>query len=100
MPSAASSTALTVVIGMSDYAPTTEQVREGYVDTGWAADGSLGEPRDPEVFDRWLAAHDAQVRADERERIATKFDRLHESEADPWYWSEAAQITRDGGGEE
>lgn len=55
---------------MSEYTPTTEEIRE-YVETG-------GEPRPwvelddtekalekarSEAFDRWLAAHDAEVRA-------------------------------------
>ncbi|MGN7978222.1 hypothetical protein ACTJJ4_11675 [Microbacterium sp. 22195] len=46
---------------MTDYTPTTEEVREQY----WAASGdrrrgssAWGE------FDRWLAAHDAQKRAE------------------------------------
>ena len=48
---------------MSDYTRTTEQVRDEWADTGWEADGSLGFRRDPVVFDRWLAAHDAEVAA-------------------------------------
>lgn len=38
----------------------TDEVRGAYVDTGWAVDGSLG---DPDGFDRWLKAHDAEVHA-------------------------------------
>ena len=41
---------------MTDYTPTTDEVRDAYVDTGWAADGSLSDPRDPDEFDRWLRA--------------------------------------------
>lgn len=43
---------------MSEYTPTAEQVRERYVYDEWVDD----EARGPE-FDRWLAAHDAEVRA-------------------------------------
>lgn len=46
---------------MSEYVPTTDEVRERYVDTGWGPDGMLGWPNDPEEFDRWLADHDAGV---------------------------------------
>lgn len=43
---------------MSEYTPTTEQIRATY------ADGeSEGTPEDYAEFDRWLAAHDAEVRA-------------------------------------
>lgn len=46
---------------MTDYTPTTEQVRNAYVrgmrDTFIA---SAGEHR--EEFDRWVAAHDAEAR--------------------------------------
>lgn len=47
---------------MSDYTPTTHKVRYGYSmdikygDTAWEAE-RLAE------FDRWLAAHDMEVRA-------------------------------------
>lgn len=46
---------------MSDYTPTTDDVRGTYADGMWYVnrrmDGTLSE------FDRWLAAHDAEVRA-------------------------------------
>lgn len=69
---AVDSAPLTVVIGMSDteYTPTTEQVRDHFA---W---GLMDDPfltrhhKAAEAFDRWLAAHEAQVRAEERERIA------------------------------
>ena len=43
---------------MSEYTPTTEQIRATY-----AAGESEGTPEDYAEFDRWLAAHDAEVRA-------------------------------------
>ena len=58
---------------MSDWTPTTEQVRDGY---RYDAEYEYHNPLSTEhvrlgrAFDRWLAAHDAQVRAEERERIA------------------------------
>lgn len=45
---------------MAEYTPSTEEVREQF----WVASGT--RRRDPESwaeFDRWLAAHDAEVRA-------------------------------------
>jgi hypothetical protein len=56
---------------MSDYTPTTEQLRDKYAQhaltsRGWPG-GWVGERVDREAreeFDRWLAEHDAQVRAD------------------------------------
>lgn len=50
---------------MSDleYTPTTEEVRDVYVDGHWSrvAHGA-GHGNFPEAeFDRWLAAHDAEV---------------------------------------
>ncbi|MGX1932060.1 hypothetical protein [Microbacterium resistens] len=45
---------------MSDYTPTTEEVRADYADRG----GSLRSPIQRWAeFDRWLNAHDAEVRA-------------------------------------
>lgn len=55
---------------MSDYTPTTEAVRHGY-----AADhnGCGGLDLDALAeFDRWLATHDAELRADEREKAARR----------------------------
>ena len=55
---------------MSDYTPTTEEIRE-YVETGgeprpWVELDEAEEAREKargEAFDRWLAVHDAEVRA-------------------------------------
>lgn len=57
---------------MSDYTPTTDEVFHAY----WshvAYERMLrgGEPPERAEFDRWLAEHDAEVRAEERE----KYDR-------------------------
>lgn len=41
---------------MSDYTPTTDEIR-----TGYAAIGDAIIPEHEEEFDRWLAAHDAEV---------------------------------------
>ncbi|WP_136053450.1 hypothetical protein [Microbacterium sp. K5D] len=45
---------------MSDYTPTTEQIRAVFM--GGAANEEQGERRG-NSFDRWLTAHDAEVRA-------------------------------------
>ena len=42
---------------MTDYTPTTEQVRNGWIDNG------THEERDGAEFHRWLTAHDAEVSA-------------------------------------
>lgn len=50
---------------MSDiYTPTLHEVRAGFRDGQSFFD--VGD------FDRWLAAHDAEVRADEREKAARR----------------------------
>lgn len=54
---------------MSDYTPTTEEIRE-YVETGgeprpWVILDEAEEAQERargEAFDRWLATHDAEVR--------------------------------------
>ena len=50
---------------MSDYTPDTARVRDVY---GLFARDTASVRGDQDAFDRWLAAHDAEVRADEREK--------------------------------
>lgn len=54
---------------MSDYTPTTGEVRDMW---SWMREDNSDLPMSEGVaeFDRWLAAHDAAVRADEREKAA------------------------------
>ena len=60
---------------MSDRTPTTEQVRQGY-----AWDTSPGNPADSRVaFDRWLTAHDAEVRTAALEEAAVIADHAQTS---------------------
>lgn len=48
---------------MTDYTPTTKQIRSAWWMKRWDSKGqSRSEGSDAE-FDRWLAAHDAGVRA-------------------------------------
>lgn len=57
---------------MSEYTPTTDEIRE-YIETGgeprpWVELDEAEKAREKArvaAFDRWLAAHDAEVRADE-----------------------------------
>lgn len=54
---------------MTEYTPTTEEVRE-YVEVGgqprpWEAPDDEADGRRAAAFDRWLAAHDAEVAANE-----------------------------------
>lgn len=53
---------------MSDYTPTTEEVRDKYVGFDLSHTDDCTEC--PAEFDRWLAVHDAIIRADEREQAA------------------------------
>lgn len=56
---------------MSDYTPTTEEVRSAHSSYLMLTYGYSADQR-PDIgllFDRWLAAHDATVRADERARV-------------------------------
>jgi len=46
---------------MSEYTPTTKEVRADYIDAGWGADGSLYGDNDPAQFDRWLASVKAEA---------------------------------------
>lgn len=59
---------------MSDYTPRTHEVREGWVyycyEAFWLMKNRRTDYR--EQFDRWLEAHDAEVRADEREKAAQR----------------------------
>ena len=65
---------------MSDYTPTTEQVRDH-----WGAGGASEEG-----FDRWLAQHDAEVEAKVRAQIAADIQAARDLAAarldasDPW----------------
>ena len=57
---------------MSDYTPDTETVRAGWA-TSCMADSITGSANGfRREFDRWLAAHDAEIRADEREKAAQR----------------------------
>lgn len=58
---------------MTDWIPSAEQVRSHYVFN----QSNQWEPERGEAFDRWLAEHDAKVRAEEREKsaqVAEEFD--------------------------
>lgn len=55
---------------MTDYTPTTERIREFYVGQRFQSELYAGRPAPGIVeryaeFDRWLSAHDAEVRAEE-----------------------------------
>ncbi|MEJ6554043.1 hypothetical protein PQI51_03270 [Microbacterium esteraromaticum] len=67
---------------MSDYTPTTEQVR-----TEWALSNPGGSPTTimhaEAAFDRWLAAHDAEKRA-EWEAEHPDVAALREARAETW----------------
>ena len=51
-----------------DWTPSTEQVRAHYVFN----QSDQWDPERGEAFDRWLAAHDREVRASDREALADR----------------------------
>lgn len=55
---------------MSDWTPETEQVRAHYVFN----QSNQWDPERGEAFDRWLAEHDAKVRAEALREFATWLD--------------------------
>lgn len=67
---------------MSEYTPTTEQIRDNYVEGMNAFYGERGASEYHDQFRRWLASHDAEVRASERERIIQ--DMQERSHPDDW----------------
>ena len=60
----------------AEYTPTTEGVRDDYAN--WRVWVSSNLPKTVATgrseFDRWLAAHDAEVEAQAREQVALKLD--------------------------
>ena len=56
---------------MSDYTPESEDVR-GYFALAHEERNAVPEGTGEAGFDRWLAAHDAAIRADEREKAAQR----------------------------
>lgn len=55
---------------VSDYTPTTAAVESFYI--GMTATAIHDAPERMKEFRRWLAAHDAEIRADEREKAARR----------------------------
>ena len=67
---------------MSEYTPTTEEVRERY----WFNDGGLCNPDDAKEFDRWFAEEVRKAKADAfKEGYKAGWDDLYaEQDWDPW----------------
>ena len=59
---------------MSKYTPTTNEMRQAIVRT-W----------DAEAFDRWLAAHDAEVREQAAQRVYATLWQWHSDDPE-WFW--------------
>lgn len=55
---------------MSEYTPTTGQIRHGYSIVDGGLNNSWLRVDAEKRFDRWLAEHDAEVAKAERERLA------------------------------
>ena len=55
---------------MSEYTPVTEEVRDRYAYDAEEHTPYLSIEKAHAQFDRWLATHDKQTRADERRRVA------------------------------
>lgn len=54
---------------MSDYTPSTDEVRDRFAYDEWDSQPEEEEPRRRLAFDRWLARHDAGVEAELEARI-------------------------------
>ena len=81
---------------MSEYTPPIAEMGRAYAELLVERRGG-DEAEYLAEFDRALAAHDAQVRADERERIAEAIEAARpEYERSPWRMGmdEAARIAR------
>lgn len=65
---------------MSEYTPTTEEVREGFGEA-FVGDGSMVDPDDVRrenkiEFDRWLEQHDREVIVEYRSNLLKIHERL------------------------
>lgn len=93
---------------MSEYTPDTEAVRDAYASFWERRYGpAVWYERCQDEFDRWLAQHDAEVRAAEQERIAGLIDACWQGDkVDEWEYqntlpdwrmgmSDAARIVRE-----
>ena len=84
----------------SDYMPTTEDVRNRY----WINDGDWACLEDAAAFDRWLAAHDAEVRRATVDRVLEVLEGQGigvDSELDNWtfhapFWAIRRAMTGEG----
>lgn len=63
-----------VTTTMTEYVPTTEEVREAYASTGGGLDFKDVWYDRFNRFDRWLAAHDAEVEAKALREAGEAFD--------------------------
>ena len=79
---------------MSEYTPTTEEVRDDYI-LRYATESRLRHNLFGEAFDRWLAAHDAEVAAKTLEDAAdhvSGIDGRRDDAARDWLRARAAGI--------
>ena len=77
-------------VTMSEYTPTTEEIRE-YVEVGdpkpWESPSPEVDERERrrgEAFDRWLAAHDREVAAKALRDAAERYNAETHPESDSW----------------
>lgn len=54
---------MTAPQGQDEYTPTTDVIRDAWVDSRWDQYGERPASEFFDEFDRWLAAHDAEVAA-------------------------------------
>ena len=71
---------------MSDFMPTTDEVRGAYIGNRWSVDQEFERLTGPE-FDRWLAAHDREV-------AARTLRELHAEMSTDWHVYETRDIGR------
>ena len=63
---------------MSEYTPTEADVRDTY-GVGWNAMSRPDALAPHDVFSRWLTAHDAEVRAEERAKLQDRIEELEKN---------------------
>lgn len=81
---------------MDEYVPKTQEIREAYrYETGGDGCSVRGDEAYPE-FDRWLAAHDAQVKADALNEAADMFAITGRLEMMTWLRARAAEVRGTG----
>lgn len=81
---------------MAEYTPRTQDIKNCYVYAGMNPDGSTVAPERVlrSEFNRWLAAHDATVKAGALREAAEDFQKAWPVYGDDWLRARADQIEK------